>query len=352
MSCSLGPSPVGYLGPMASGTTSVDERAAGIRSVGDLFKPGMKVALTTHVNADGDGTGCEVAMVHLLAAIGVTAEITNPTPFPDRFKFMLEGIEARERSREAIKRIGKADVVLVLDTGDRSRLGNLAGAIDAAGVPVACIDHHVTDGSLPDGPRFIDPEASATGELIWELAATMGWDVGVAAARGMYVALMTDTGGFRFANTTSSVMTVAGQLLERGVDPEEIYARVYANAPEGRVRLLAEVLSTLVVEPEVGLAWVTVPSGALERNGATSDDLEGVVEHPRSIEGVRLALLFRELASGRTKVSFRSMGDVDVAELAGKFDGGGHRKAAGASLAEPLAEAQAIVLEAARQTLS
>jgi phosphoesterase RecJ-like protein len=111
------------------------------------------------------------------------------------------------------------------------------------------------------------------------------------------------------------------------------------------------VLQTLVVEPELGLAWVTVPPAALERHGATADDLEGLVEFPRSVSGVRLALLFRQIASGRIKVSFRSVGDVDVAALAQRFGGGGHKRAAGASFVGTLADVQQQVLVAARDYL-
>ena len=133
------------------------------------------------------------------------------------------------------------------------------------------------------------------------------------------------------------------------MDPEKIYLEVYARAPEGRPRLFAEALQTLVVEHEYGLAWVTVPPGAIERLGVSSDDLDGVVEFPRSIEGVRMALLFREIAQGRVKVSLRSVGDVDVAAFAKPYGGGGHTKAAGLSLTGSLAEVQAKVLKAARE---
>ncbi len=155
------------------------------------------------------------------------------------------------------------------------------------------------------------------------------WPVTQAAARALYVAILTDTGGFRFSNTRPHTLRVAADLLEAGVDPEEIYLEVYARAPEGRPRLFAEALQTLVVEPEYGLAWVTVPPGAIERLGVSSDDLDGVVEFPRSIEGVRMALLFREISQGRVKVSLRSVGDVDVAAFAKPYGGGGHTKAAG-----------------------
>jgi phosphoesterase RecJ-like protein len=171
------------------------------------------------------------------------------------------------------------------------------------------------------------------------------------AARALYVCILTDTGGFRFANTTPRVLHVAATLLESGLDPESIYEDVYGSAPEGRIRLTAEVLSTLVVEPGVGLAWVTVPPDALDRHNATADDLDGIVEFPRSVAGVRLALLFRQLANGRIKVSFRSLGRVDSAELAHRFGGGGHRKAAGAAVTGSLGEVQERVLGTAREYL-
>jgi bifunctional oligoribonuclease and PAP phosphatase NrnA len=219
-------------------------------------------------------------------------------------------------------------------------------------VPVACIDHHVSQGALPPGPRYVDPTASATGELVFEIAMANNWRLEQPAALGLYVALLTDTGGFRFSNTHPRTLRIAAELLETGLDPESIYLEVYARAPEGRPRLLGEALQTLVVEPDVGLAWVTVPPGAVERFGLTSDDLDGVVEYPRSVEGVRMALLFREVSAGRVKVSLRSVGSVDVAAFARQFGGGGHTKAAGLALVGSIAEVQATVLAAARGYLS
>jgi phosphoesterase RecJ-like protein len=173
-----------------------------------------------------------------------------------------------------------------------------------------------------------------------------------AVARALYVALMTDTGGFRFSNTKPRTLHVAAELIAAGVDTEQTYLDVYANAPIGRPRLLAEVLQTLVVEEECGLAWVTVAPGAVERHGVDTDDLDGVVEHARSVRGVRLALLFRPMSAGRVKVSFRSVGKVDVSALARSFGGGGHTKASGAAITGTLDEVQQAVLEASRQYLT
>jgi len=327
------------------------DRIAAARAFASAFVPGRRVCLTTHVNPDGDGLGSEAGLAHLLRARGMDVAITNPTPTPPRFRFLFDDLPGVDRTSEAIRELRRADVIVVLDISDLGRLGMLGETVRDRGVPVGCIDHHVSAGILPDGPRYLDAGAAATAELVFEIALANSWPISKDVARGLYVAVVTDTGGFRFSNTRPRTLRVAAELLEAGVDPEEIYLEVYARAPEGRPRLLAEALQTLVVEPERGLAWVTVPPGAMERHRVTSDDLDGVVEYPRSIEGVRMALLFREMSQGRIKVSLRSVGSVDVAAFAHRFGGGGHTKAAGIALTGSMAEVQARVLEAARAYL-
>lgn len=327
------------------------DRLQAARDFAAVFHPGQRVCLTTHVNPDGDGLGSEAGLAHLLKARGVDVVVTNPTATPPRFGFLFEGLPGVDRTGEAVKELRRADLIVVLDISDLGRLGMLGETVGSRGVPVACIDHHVGAGALPPGPRYLDSGAAATGELVFEIALANGWPVGQTVARGLYVAILTDTGGFRFSNTRPRTLRVAAELLETGVDPEDIYTEVYARAPEGRPRLFAEALQTLVVEPDYGLAWVTVPPGAIERLGVSSDDLDGVVEFPRSIEGVRMALLFRQVSQGRVKVSLRSIGPVDVAAFAKRFGGGGHTKAAGLALTGSLADVQATVLAAAREYL-
>lgn len=332
--------------------TLTAEKSAAARALAGVLKPGMRVCLTTHVNPDGDGLGSEIALLHLLRAQGVTCCITNPTPTPPRFDFLLAEIPGADHTAEAIKELRRADLIIVLDISDLGRLGMLAEAVRTRGVPVACIDHHVGLGVLPDGPRYVDPNASATGELVFEIAMANDWPLTAPIARALYVALLTDTGGFRFSNTKPRTLRIAADLLETGVDPEQIYLDVYASAPAGRPRLFAEALQTLVVEPEHRLSWITVPPGALERHGVSSDDLDGVVEFARSIEGVRMALLFREVSQGRIKISLRSVGGVDVAAFARRYGGGGHMKAAGLAMAGTLGEVQSTILAAAREYIS
>ncbi len=332
-------------------TLSADKLTAAA-AFAELLVPGRRVCLTTHVNPDGDGLGSEVGLALLLQARGVEVLIANPTVTPARFDFLLRGLPAVDQSAEAVKALRGADVIVVLDISDLGRLGMLTGTVADQGVPVACIDHHVSPGTLPPGPRYLDPSASATGELVSEIALANQWPLTPEVARALYVAILTDTGGFRFSNTHPRTLRIAAELLETGLDPESIYLDVYANAPAGRPRLLAEVLQTLVVEEDVGLAWVTVPPGAVERHRVTVDDLDGIVEFPRSVAGVRMAMLFREMSQGRVKVSLRSVGEVDVAAFAKPYGGGGHKHAAGVALPGTLPDVQARILGAARGYLS
>jgi len=321
-------------------------RRKGAKHVAGLLKPGMRVAITTHVNADGDGIGSEVALWRMLRERGLRPVVVNPTGFPARYGFLLNGCAEADKSKAAVRHLERADVIVVLDISDLSRLGHLARIVEKTTVPVACVDHHQSNGTLPDGPRLVDAAAAATGELIYDLGRVAGWSLDTEIARALYVAILTDTGGFRFSNTSSRVLQLASHFLDHGLDPEEIYTAVYASEPEGKVRVLTEALETLVVESRI--AWLTIPPGALERHGLDASELDGIVEVARSIEGVQLAIMFRQLASGRVKVSFRSMGSIDVAELAERFGGGGHRRAAGASFDGSLPDVQARVLTAAR----
>jgi phosphoesterase RecJ-like protein len=330
-------------------TLSADKLNAA-EELADLLGTGRRVALTTHVHPDGDGLGSEVALAHLLRNRGLQVSIANPTLTPPRFEFLFQDLNGIDRSREAVKALRGSEVIVVLDISDLDRLGMLTQTVAELGVPVACIDHHVSPGTLPSGPRYLDPSAAATGELICEIALANRWELTPPVARALYVALVTDTGGFRFSNTRPRTLRIAAELLETGLDPEAIYMDVYANAPEGRTRLFAETLQTMVVED--GLAWVTVPPGALERHQVTVDDLDGIIEFPRSISGVRLALLFREMSRDRIKVSLRSVGEVDVAAFARPFGGGGHKHASGLSLPGTLPEVQETVLKEARRYLA
>ena len=326
------------------------ERRDGIQRVVRELRPGRKVALSTHINADGDGCGSEAALARILAQRGMATHIVNPTPWPDLFDFLLAD-DVVERSADGAAALNEIDLLIVLDISDVKRLGALAEAVRYLKVPRVVIDHHIASDDTAGDILLTDTTACATGELVYDLACEVGAEITPRVAKALYAAILTDTGGFRFSNTTPRSHAVAADLLAGGVDPEEMYQRVYASAPAGRLRLLAEVLRTLGVDEQKGLAWLSMPAGALEQYKVRQEDLDGIVEHARSIAGTRMAVFFRDLGHGKVKVSFRSTGGVDVNAFARKFGGGGHARASGALIAGGLDEVRERVLAEARQVL-
>jgi bifunctional oligoribonuclease and PAP phosphatase NrnA len=196
-----------------------------------------------------------------------------------------------------------------------------------------------------------DPEAAATGELVYDLLAVAGDDLTPAVALGAYVALVSDTGSFRYGNTSPRAHAVAACLMDTGLDPEDVYRRLFATAPRRRLELLRHALETLQVDDTLPLAWMAVGGDIAEKVGATSEDFEGLIEHVRSIESIDVAILFRETKEGDTKISFRSNGAADVNAIARQFGGGGHVRAAGALVSGPLSVVVPPVLDAVRTAL-
>lgn len=330
-------------------TVPAARRAAITRLAAEL-RPGMTVALSTHINADGDGCGSQTALARLLGQMGVRAFIVNPTPWPELFRWLLAD-DVEDRSPTGGDALKGVDRLIVLDISDLKRLGTLADAVRAMPLDALVIDHHLPGDEPPGLTMLSDTAACATAELVFDFAQELGLSITTAVAKSLYTALVTDTGGFRFGNTSPRCLAVAAQLLTAGVDPEQMYARIYGSVPLGRLHLLRDALDTLEVDMAHGMAWVRVHAGALEKHGVSSEDLDGVVEHPRSIAGVRLALLFRDLGHGKVKVSFRSLAGVNVNTLARTFGGGGHARASGALITGALAEVEAKVLGEARHQL-
>jgi len=330
--------------------TITEERRAGIQRIARELQHGRRVALSTHINADGDGCGSEAALARMLAQRGMAVHIVNPTPWPDLFDFLLAD-DVEDRSADGADALRDIDLLIVLDISDVKRLGGLADRVRGLKVPRLVIDHHIPSDDRAGDVILTDTKACATGELVYDLACELGFEITPRIAKSLYSAILTDTGGFRFSNTTPRCHAIAADLLAVGVDPEELYQRVYASSPAGRVRLLAEVLQTLGVDEHKGLAWLSMNAGAMERYQVRQEDLDGIVEHARSIAGTRMAVFFRDLGHGKVKASFRSTGGVDVNAFARKFGGGGHARAAGALIPGALDDVRERVLAAARQVL-
>ena len=315
------------------------ERAREFDGVLELLDGAQSVVVTTHANADGDGAGSEVALAAFLRARGAEAWIINATPFPESCAFLLPDPAwvVSATSEEASRRCREADLAVVLDTAEVPRIGRVKALI--RDLPKVVIDHHPRGKRPIQGMVFRDTTACATGALVFELIERAGGPWNEAIARALYMAVLTDTGGFRFTNTNPSCFRVAARLVELGAAPEELYRAAYGRFHPRRFELLRESLATLTVHENGRLAWMTVPKDAYDRLGATVEDLEGFVDVPREVAGVEVAMLFRTTADGRIKVSLRSLPPVDVNVIAVELGGGGHVRAAAAVVGGPLEKA-------------
>ena len=321
-------------------------RADAIHRIADALKGVTTVAVTTHINADGDAAGSVAAMARLLPQLGLKPIIVNPTPWPAVFAFLKKGLD--DRTSGGAEALRSAGALISLDVSDVKRLGSLSGAARALPGSRIVIDHHVPTEEPAGDIVLADTAACATGELLYDFAITLKLTIDQPVAEALYTAILTDTGGFRYSNTSPRAHAIAAQLIDRGVDPELTFRRIYASLSPGRLQLLRDALDTLGVDSKFGLAWVSVSNEAMDRYGVSSDDLDGIVEHPRSVAGTRVALFFRDLGYGKVKVSFRSTGDVDVNALARQFGGGGHEKASGALITGNLEDVRDRVVKAAR----
>ena len=321
-----------------------------MREALDALRGSRHAVLTTHLNADGDGVGCQIAMAAWMRALGGRVWIVNPTPFPDMFRFLLpDGDWVLDAgSPEAREACAQADLAVVLDTGEVPRIGRVKPMID--GVPTVVVDHHQPGEQPIGGVSLRDPGACATGELVHDLVLACDGPWPRATLDGIYVAILTDTGSFRFSNSTPASHRIAADLIADGADPEELHRRVYGAAPLRRLRLLAKALATLEMDEAAGIAWMRVPD-KIDGADPRTEDVEGIVDYPRSIAGVEVGMIFRRTASGGTKISFRANGPVDVNALAREFGGGGHIKASGALVERPPADVIPRVVEATRRAI-
>ena len=310
--------------------------------------------ITTHVRPDGDAIGSQLALGLFLQKLGKQVAMINTDPMPGNLDWMpgVEAIEAFNGALAQHEYIGGADVIVVVDTNTLDRLGKkMGGPVKNSGAIKILIDHHTEPETWFDH-SFARDTASSTGELIHELITA--YDpalIDEPMATALYVAILTDTGSFRYSSVTPAVHRVVADLLERGsMTPAAVYAALYETRSPHWVRLLALVLDTLTVRFDGLLSYLVVSRRVLKETGATNEDTEGFVGYGLAIEGVRVALIFTETPSG-TKVSFRSRGDQHVHEWARAFGGGGHRNASGAYFKRPLDEVIDIVLASAPRWL-
>lgn len=315
------------------------------RAFHDFVAGHRKFLLTTHINPDGDGLGSEVAVAQWLRGLNKSVRVLNDSLVPAAFLFLTRDVtlEVFEVAL-AEQRFAECDAVIVLDTSNRQRVGRLAPLLDRFPLPVAVVDHHVSHAHGFGLVNVIEPDASSTGEIVWDLIRESGVTLTPSIAEALYVALMTDTGSFRYSNTDSHAHRMAADLLAHGLDPQKIHAQVHSHASAGRLRFFGEVLSRLELLEEGRLVVLEAAPEQFQLHGLTGSDTEGLVDMPRSIAGVDVVALFSEVEPGKVKVSLRSTGRISIDQVCARLGGGGHAHAAGVLLRGTRHEARTRVL--------
>jgi len=310
------------------------EPQAEIDRILGAIRTNTRFVLTTHVNPDGDGIGSELALYHHLKALGKEVHILNPSPLPDRYRFLdPEGTLIEEYTEQHARTIEEAEILFLLDLANSARLGALGRALAGKGPLRICIDHHPTQGPSCD-LAWIDDHAAAAGELVFSLLKQDGCELSRSIAEALYVALLTDTGSFRYANVTAQTHRVVAELLETGIVHHEIYRRVYESNSWNQSLLFAKTIGDMQRASNDRVAWMKITQERFKETGAREKDTEGLAEFPRSIGEVQIAVLFIEQARDRIRVRFRSRNDIAVDGLAKELGGGGHRNASATLLKE------------------
>ncbi|MFN3330837.1 MAG: DHH family phosphoesterase, partial [Pyrinomonadaceae bacterium] len=286
----------------------------------ELIESKQKFAITTHVRPDGDGIGSSLGLYWLLRSLGKDVEIIVRDQIP--FSYLsLPGAKEIRRVSEIDK---EYDAVFVIECSGLERPGikNLESQFTVN------IDHHVTSerfGKI----NWIDATASAVGEMIYNLCKAIGGKITPEIAECLYMALVTDTGSFLFSNTTDRTLKVASELVKFGASPSKISEVVYNSHSWSRIELLREVLNTVRRDPSGRVAWMRQSLEMVEKTGAVDGDNAGFVNIPLSAKEIKAVVYMRETQPQTYRVSLRSKGEIDIAKVAEKFGGGGHKNAAG-----------------------
>ena len=302
------------------------------------------VLISVHKNPDGDALGSQLGLLRILEHLGKTVHAHNLDPVPESYRFL----PGQERISVGKDVPGTYDAFIVLDA-DPPRTGLFDGRYPFR--TLINIDHHITNPK--EWPlTWLDADATATGELIYRLAVRLGVPLDRDLALCLYTAVFTDTGSFRYSNTTAESMRIAAALIEAGADPWVVTENVYESFVYRRIKLLGAVLSGMERSTDGRTAWVVVTEDLYRRTGTSAEDTDNFVNFVRSVKGVEVAVLFRETAPEQYKISLRSKGRVDLSALAQSLGGGGHRNAAGGVLDGPFPAVRARVIDAVERQIA
>jgi phosphoesterase RecJ-like protein len=300
-----------------------------------LLSSSKKIAIIPHKNPDGDAIGSTLALWHYLVNSGHTASIVSPNDFPKFLKWMPGADNILNFEKENIQSkscIQNADIIFTLDFNHLGRVGHMSETLESANATFVMVDHHQEPSDYAK-IMYSDVSMSSTCEMVYILIKKIGDENCITSemANCIYTGIMTDTGSFKFASTTSNTHRVIADLMDKGAEGTEIHHRIYDTNSPSRLHLLGCALKNMVILQEYQTAYITLSQEELDKYDYQKGDTEGFVNYGLTLDGIRFAVIFIEnKEEGIFKISFRSVGDFSVNDFARKhFHGGGHTNAAG-----------------------
>ena len=319
------------------------EHRRAIQKIARLIRSSDDFLLTTHENPDGDGLGAQSALYQALKKLGKRVQVVNHDELPRKFNYL-----AFRGAYQKSNRIPFHRVCFVMDAGDFTRIRE--GVKRDEFKTLVNIDHHYSNNLYGDY-NLVIPEAAATGEVVYHLIRALRVPVDAPIAESVYTSLVTDTGGFRYKNTTPQVLRLAADLVEAGADSQKVCDQIFAGVTKQAMDLTRLSLGKVKIFDHGAIGTMTLNRTDFKKSGATDDDTENLINFVRKINTVKIAVFLRERLDGRIKLSLRSRSKVNVANIAKIFGGGGHSYAAGALLQGPLDQALKKVVSACHQFL-
>lgn len=315
-----------------------------IDQIVERIQQGKRFMLTSHRKPDGDSIGSEMAMALILDQLGKEVVIRNRDPFPTSYG-RLPGV-ARILTGE-IPEEEHFDAVITMECTEKDR----PGLAHLERYFVVNIDHHQSN-TMFGNLNWVDTKACAVGEMIYELARRMGVRLTADVATHLYVSISTDTGSFHFSNTTARTFEICAELVRHGASPFFIADALYDHNTWGQVLLLGRCLARLEIDWDIRTATIVLFQKDLEDIAVGEGDTEGIINYPRAIDGIDVAVFFKQVGDHGFRIGIRTKTDLNVADLAGEFGGGGHPQAAGCSIDGDYREVRAKLFAALRRRMS
>lgn len=316
------------------------------KNVIEEIKKANTFFIGSHVNPDGDGIGSTIALGMALTSLGKSVTMYNENGVPYNLSFL----KGSDEVVSVLRPDAKFDMAIMVDCAQRNRISEDFAGHEGISSYI-CIDHHELDDAQAD-LMLVDKNAASTGEVVLHVIEALGVPVDETIAECIYTTLVVDTGFFKYSNTSSHALEIAGDLVRKGASPWRVAMHLDESNPESTYKLLSLSLATLNIDCDGKYSTMDITAEMLQMSGAKMEYSEEFATYPRSIAGVEVSALFREVDDGKVKISMRSKDYVDVAKIAKMFGGGGHAHAAGFRMKANIAEAKKRLLETVRKELS